>query len=170
MKTVTTFLFAALCGSAALLSSCAKETAMPQPATPLSEFSFQNRTAAELIEAASPALYAQLLTDVQSNRGPILIGVPGRFVPGPWYPSTSAGSTCAGSSGLCYVMLVDDRTSGTLEPVMTDVATSATAASNSAGLDDFIFNENTPLVRAARGIRDVTVNAAGTTEFTVDFQ
>lgn len=168
MKNVFQISMAFVCGGVLLLSSCAKETVTPQPATPLSSFAYQNRTVEELIQAASPELYADLLEQAQNSRAPIIKTIPGTFVPGPNFPTTGGG-TCRSRGTVCGIQIIDDRASGNdqIEAVASDIWTMAQEVSASIGPDQIIINEATPSVRAVRGINNISVNSDGDVSFTL---
>ncbi|MGL5891722.1 MAG: hypothetical protein ACRC3B_17655 [Bacteroidia bacterium] len=162
-------LIAALCGAALLLSSCAKETVSPSGATPLSTFDYTQRTPEQLIEAASPELYQQLLEDATQGRGPIVTHLSGYFMPGPNFPQTPMGICYPGNS-VCATVIVGDRSGGnTISSVPTDIFALSSAVSNSNGDDSFIANEQTPSVRQLRRIRDINTKPDGSVEFTMDY-
>jgi hypothetical protein len=155
------FFGAALLGAALLLGSCAKET--NQAAQPLLK-DYTQRTALEVIETASPAYFRELQDAANNSRGPIVKTVPGIFVPGDGFPTITYNNRCVGSTGVCGVIIIGDRSSNTsLNVIPSDMITVASDVSASTGNDVLILNEATPVIREIRGIRDVTMDATGCT-------
>lgn len=168
MKTTHT-LIAAICGAALLLTSCAKETVSPADATPLSTFNYKDRTPEQLIEAASPELYQQLLQESTQGRAPFVTHLSGYFIPGPGFPNPPLGSCYPGNS-VCATVIVSDRSGGnTISSTPTDILSLSTAISNSNGDDVFIANEQIPSVRQLRRIRDINTKPDGSVEFMMDY-
>jgi predicted small secreted protein len=168
MKTTHT-LIAAICGAALLLTSCAKETVSPAGPTPLSTFDYKERTPEQLIEAASPELYQQLLEEATQGRAPFVTHLSGYFIPGPNFPQTPIG-TCYPGNSVCATVIVGDRSGGnTISSTPTDIFSLSSSISSSNGDDSFIANEQTPSVRQLRRIRDISTLPDGSVEFTMDY-
>jgi hypothetical protein len=161
-------LFTALLGAVGF-SSCQKEQDVVTPNN-LSEFRYA--TAEELIQAASPELYQDLLTQAQTQRAPVW-QPRGYFMPGGGWPNNMADYTCYPGDNCCGVTIVGNRTgepgSG-IEIIPTDIQTVADLISSSQGTDIMIFNHPNPIVQRVRGIRDITVNSDGATTFKVDLE
>jgi hypothetical protein len=161
-------LFSALLGAVGF-SSCQKEQDVVIPNN-LSEFRYA--TAEELIQAASPELYQDLLTQAQTQRAPVW-QPSGYFIPGSSWPNNMADYTCMKGDNCCGVTIIGNRTGepGTgIDIIPTDIQTVADLISSSQGSDIMIFNHPNPIVQRVRGIRDITVNAAGDTKFTIDLE
>jgi predicted small secreted protein len=168
MKTTHT-LIAAICSAALLLTSCAKETVSPAGPTPLSTFDYTQRSPEQLIEAASPELYQQLLQEATEGRAPTPTHLSGYFIPGPNFPQVPLGKCLAGNS-VCAVVIVGDRSGGnTISSTPTDIFSLSATVSSSNGDDAFIANEQTPSVRQLRRIRDISTLPDGSVEFTMDY-
>ncbi|MCU0434846.1 MAG: hypothetical protein MUC87_15430 [Bacteroidia bacterium] len=153
----------------ALLSSCQKEQEIVAPNN-ISEFKYA--TAEELIQAASPELYQELLTDAQSYRVPVW-QPSGYFIPGGTWPNNMADYSCMPGNSCCGVTIVGNRTgepgSG-LEIIATDIQTVADLIAQSPGSDIMIFNHANPIVQKVRGIRNITTSPTEGTKFTVDLE
>ncbi len=155
------FLAAALVSAALALGSCSKES--QNPAQP-SLNDYQQRTALQVIEAASPEYYRELLDAANNSRGPILKYLPGRLELDPNFPNSTALNRCKGTSGVCAVTVIDDRNGqNNLTASLSDIITVASDVNSSSGNDVLILNEPTPIMIEIRGIRNVSVEPDGCT-------
>ncbi|MCA6363032.1 MAG: hypothetical protein IM638_08330 [Bacteroidetes bacterium] len=159
------FFGAALLGAALLLGSCTKETNVAvQPAMN----DYKQRTALEVIEAASPEYFRELQDAANNNRGPIVKTVPGVFVPGQGFPTITYNNRCVGTQGVCGVIIIGDRSGdNSLNVIPSDLISVAADVSASTGEDALILNEPSPVIRLIRGFRDISSDAGGFT-FTFD--